>query len=197
MVSDRLEDTIAFDTGPGNMLIDALTRRVTHGRAAYDKGGRLAAQGKVMTPLLESLCNLPDLHRPPPRSFGREQFGEVLAEALWQKHHRRPLDLLATVTALTVEVIARAWERWVKGGLPIEGVYVSGGGSRNPLLFDGLRRRLAPLGVKTLDELGFPEGAKEAACFALLACEHLSGTPANIPKATGAHRKVVLGKRVP
>lgn len=197
VVSDRLEDTVAFDTGPGNMLIDALARKVTRGRAAYDKNGHLAAQGTVMTGLLESLCQLPALHRPPPRSFGREQFGDALAEVLWRKHRRRPLDLLATVTAFTVEATARAWEKWIRGRLPIEGVYVSGGGSRNPLLFDGLRRRLAPVPVKTLDELGFPEGAKEAACFALLACEHLSGTPTNIPKATGARRQVVLGKRIP
>jgi anhydro-N-acetylmuramic acid kinase len=197
VVSARLEDTLAFDTGPGNMLIDALTRRVTHGRAAYDKDGHLAAQGRVMGRLLESLCRMPELHRPPPRSFGREQFGDALAESLWNKHHRHPLDLLATVTAFTVESTARAWEKWVHGTRPIEGVYVSGGGSRNPLLFDGLRRRLAPIPVKTLDELGFPEGAKEAACFALLASEHLSGTPTNIPRATGAQRRVVLGKRVP
>ena len=85
----------------------------------------------------------------------------------------------------------------MRGNRPIEGVYVSGGGVRNPLIFDGLRQRLAPLQVHTLDELGFPEGAKEAACFALLACEHLSDTPTNIPKATGARRRVVLGKRVP
>jgi anhydro-N-acetylmuramic acid kinase len=197
IVSDRLEDTVAFDTGPGNMLIDALTRKYTRGRQAYDENGRLAARGQVLPALLESLCRLGPLRRPPPRSFGCEQFGDALAEALWREHHQHPLDLLATVTAFTVEATARAWERWVLPGRPIEGVYISGGGSRNPLLFDGLRRRLAPLPVKTLDALGFPEGAKEAACFALLACEHLAGTPANIPRATGARRRVVLGKRVP
>jgi anhydro-N-acetylmuramic acid kinase len=197
VVSDRLEDTVAFDTGPGNMLIDAITRLATNGRQAYDKDGRLAARGKVNTQLLEALCQLPPLHRPPPRSFGREQFGDALANTLWIKHRKRPYDLLATVTAFTVEATARAWEKWVHNGKPMEGVYVSGGGVRNPLLFDGLRRRLAPLPVKTLDELGFPEAAKEAACFALLANEHLEGTPSNIPRATGASRRVILGKRVP
>lgn len=197
VVSDRLEDTLAFDTGPGNMLIDALAFRATRGRAAFDRGGHLAAQGEVDRRLLERLCALPMLKRPPPRSFGREEFGDALADALWKKHGARPYDLLATATAFTVEATARAWEKWVKRGAAVEGIYVSGGGSRNPLIFDGLRQRLAPVPVKTLDALGFPEGAKEAACFALLACEHLEGTPANVPRATGARHRVVLGKRVP
>ena len=198
VVSDRLQDTVAFDTGPGNMLIDAIVRRVTAGRRAFDRDGALAAQGTVLRKELEALCRLKDLARPPPRSFGREQFGEALAEALWAKHRHRPLDLLATVTAFTVEATARAYERWVLPGHgPLEGIYVSGGGSRNPLLLDGLAARLAPVPVMTLDALGFPEAAKEAACFALLACEHLAGTPANIPRATGARTRVVLGKLVP
>ncbi|MBX7100889.1 MAG: anhydro-N-acetylmuramic acid kinase [Myxococcaceae bacterium] len=197
VVSERLEDTLAFDTGPGNMLLDALVRRHTRGARTYDDGGRLAARGTVDAPLLRELCRLPALKRKPPRSFGRVEFGEALADALWRKHRRRPLDLLATITAYTVEATAQAYRRFILPGRELEGVWLSGGGSRNPLLVDGLRKALAPLPVHPLDSLGFPEGAKEAACFALLASEHLAGTPQNVPSATGARRPVVLGKLVP
>ena len=103
----------------------------------------------------------------------------------------------AVASAFTVEATARALETWVLPRLRPEGVYVSGGGTRNPVLWEGLTRRLAPLPVRPLDALGFPEAAKEAACFALLASEFLQGTAANVPSATGARRQVVLGKLSP
>lgn len=197
VVTDTLEQTLAFDTGPGNMLIDALTRTHTDGRLGFDRDGRLAAKGHVDGVLLARLLKAPFFRRPPPRSGGREEFGDALADRLWRSHRRRPLDLLATVTAFTVEATARAYERFILPGRALEGVWLSGGGTRNPLILEGLRRRLAPIPVEPLDALGFPEGAKEAACFALLAAEHLAGTPQNVPSATGARRPVVMGKLVP
>jgi anhydro-N-acetylmuramic acid kinase len=117
---------------------------------------------------------------------------------LWSRYGGRPFDLIASAAAFTVEATAHAYQQWI---LPrfhaLEGVYLSGGGSRNPTLVDGLRARLAPAPVEVLDRLGFPEAAKEAACFALLASECLSGMPQNVPSATGARRAVVLGKVVP
>ncbi len=197
IVSDRLEDTLAFDTGPGNMLIDTLVRLSTHGRRTFDKDGLLAGRGKVIAPLMAELMRHPFLRRPPPRSAGRDQFGEALAQSLWRRFRRRPFDLIATATAYTVEATVDAYQRWVLPGRSLEAVYVSGGGGRNPQIVGGFTERLFPLPVRPLEALGFPEGAKEAACFALLACEHLSGTPQNVPRATGASRPVILGKLTP
>jgi anhydro-N-acetylmuramic acid kinase len=197
VVSDRLEDTVAFDTGPGNMVMDALARRMSGGALRCDLDGALARQGRVIPELLEELLRHPFLAAPPPKSAGREEFGEGFTAPLWDRWRDRPHDLIATATALTVEATARAYERWVLPGGPLDGVFVSGGGSRNPLLMDGLRRRLAPVRVDVLDALGFPEAAKEAACFALLASELLSGTPASVPSATGSKRSAILGKLTP
>jgi anhydro-N-acetylmuramic acid kinase len=195
VVGERLDDVLAFDTGPGNMVLDGLARRITEGRLQCDLDGQLSRQGTVIPALLAELLVHPFLALPPPRSAGREGFGEPLVSWLWDQHRERPYDLIATALAFTVEATARAYEAWV---LPrfgaLEAVYVSGGGSRNPALMERFSARLAPLLVRTLDVLGFPEGAKEAALFALLAAEHLAGSPTNVPSATGARRRVVLGK---
>ncbi|OJT20492.1 anhydro-N-acetylmuramic acid kinase [Archangium sp. Cb G35] len=198
VVSDRIEDTIAFDTGPGNMVMDGLARRISGGQLQCDLDGSLSRQGRVIPELLEELLAHPFLTLPPPRSAGREGFGDALVERLWERHGAsRPHDLMATAVAFTVEATARAYERWLLPRFALEAVYVSGGGTRNPVLMERLTERLAPLPVRPLDVLGLPEGAKEAVCFALLANEHLSGTPANVPSATGAKRRVVLGKLTP
>jgi anhydro-N-acetylmuramic acid kinase len=197
VVGDRLEDTVALDTGPGNMLLDALARRVTQGELSCDLDGSLSRQGQPIPALLQELLATPFLAEPPPKSTGRETFGEVLASNLWQRFRDQPFDLLATALAFTVEATAQAYERWLIPRFSLEGVYLSGGGSRNPMIVDGLTRRLAPVPVRPLSTLGFPEEAKEAACFALLASECLSGTPQNVPSATGARRAVVMGKVVP
>jgi anhydro-N-acetylmuramic acid kinase len=198
IVSDRLEDTLAFDTGPGNMMLDALALRATGGKLSFDRDGEMALKGRVITPLLSEWLAHPFLAQKPPRSAGRETFGEALVAVAWKRYRRRPFDLIATASAFAVEATARAYQRFVRPRFPkLEGVYVSGGGSRNPTLMDGLSRALAPTRVRLLDELGFPEAAKEAACFALLAHEFLSNRPQNVPSATGARRAVVMGKMVP
>jgi anhydro-N-acetylmuramic acid kinase len=197
VVGERLEDTLAFDTGPGNMVLDGLARRMTGGRLQCDLDGSLSRQGQVIPRLLEELLTHPFLDLPPPRSAGREGFGEALVERLWKRYGSRPHDLMATALAFTVEATALAYERWVLPRFALEAVYVSGGGSRNPVMMERFAARLAPLPVRPLDVLGLPEAAKEAVCFALLASEHLSGTPTNVPSATGARRRVVLGKLSP
>lgn len=198
VVGERLDDVLAFDTGPGNMVLDGLARRMTGGKLQCDLDGQLSRQGTVIPALLAELLTHPFFALPPPRSAGREGFGEPLVAFLWEQYPNRPADLLATALAFTVEATARAYEAYV---LPrfksLEAVYVSGGGIRNPVLMERFTARMGPVPVKPLDTLGFPEGAKEAACFALLAAEHLMGTPANVPSATGARRRVVLGKLTP
>jgi anhydro-N-acetylmuramic acid kinase len=198
VVGERLDDVLAFDTGPGNMVLDGLARRITSGRLQCDLDGQLSRQGTVIPGMLAELLMHPFFALPPPRSAGREGFGEALVSWFWEQHPERPYDLIATALAFTVEATARAYEAYV---LPrfgtLEAVYVSGGGSRNPVLMERFTQRLGPLPVRALDALGFPEGAKEAACFALLAAEHMVGTAANVPSATGARRRVVLGKLTP
>lgn len=197
VVGQRLEDTLAFDTGPANMILDALSRRATGGRLSCDLDGTLSRQGQVIPELLTELLQHPFLAREPPKSAGRESFGPVLVDALWARFASRPMDLIATAAAYTVEATARAYQQWILPRGPLEAVYLSGGGSRNPTLRDGLARKVAPLPVRSVSDLGFPEEAKEAGCFALLAHECLAGTPQNVPAATGAGKRVVLGKMVP
>jgi anhydro-N-acetylmuramic acid kinase len=197
VVTDDLSQTMAFDTGPANMVLDELAKRATDNKLWCDMDGTLSARGQTLQPLLEELLSHPFLSRPPPKSTGREEFGEALVEGLWRRFSERPYDLIATALSFTVEATARAYESYVLPRFTPEAVYLSGGGCRNPRLLEGLSRRLAPLPVRPLLALGFPEAAKEAACFALLANEFLSGTPQNVPSATGAKKAVLLGKLSP
>jgi len=178
-------------------MLDAFSRRATGGQASCDQDGSLSRRGKVLPSLLDELCRHPFLEQPPPRSAGREQFGEGWVDPLWERFSRQPFDLIATALAFTVEATARAYERWILPEHSLEAVYLSGGGARNPALVDALVRRLPQVSFRPLAELGFPEAAKEAACFALLAHEFLEGRPANIRHVTGARRAVVLGKWSP
>jgi anhydro-N-acetylmuramic acid kinase len=179
------------------MLLDALARRISGGRLQCDLNGSLSRKGKVIPALLTRLLEHPFLRLAPPRSTGWEDFGEHLAAKLWSRHRRRPYDLIATALAFTVEATARAYERWILPRFALEAIYVSGGGSRNPRLMRGLQSRLPLTPVRPMSVLGFPEEAKEAAGFALLASECLSGVPQNVPSATGAKHPVVMGKMTP
>jgi anhydro-N-acetylmuramic acid kinase len=187
---------VAFDTGPGNMAIDAAAARVTSGAQAQDTDGRLAQAGNVDEGLLEDLLSDPYLRQPPPKSTGRERYGEAFVTALWERGHRGP-DLVATLTAFTAASIADAYVRWLLPRAPIDEVILGGGGVHNPALVAELRRRLAPARLTTHAEFGIPDDAKEAIAFALLGHATLAGRPANLPAATGAARPVLLGKIVP
>ena len=188
------DDVVAFDTGPGNMIIDAVVKLGTGGRLGFDVDGALASEGEVSEGLLERLLSHPYYARGPPKTTGREAFGEQYARSVMSEGEALRLgleDLVATVSALTVETIARAYEGFLEG--PIDGVYVSGGGAMNPHLMESLRARLEPVPVMSSEGLGVPSEAKEALLMALLANEHVMGTPSNLPRATGAGRAVVLG----
>ncbi len=185
---------LAFDTGPGNVLIDSLTTWATGGRQTYDENGRLAARGLVDRVLLEELLQEAFYHRPPPKSTGRELFTLEKARAVWRKamaRGLRPEDAIATVTALTAHSIVRAYRDFFPR-FPGE-VIVSGGGARNSVLMAMLRQLLAPARVLYSDAVGIPVDAKEAIAFAVLAYETWHGRPGNLPEATGARRRVVLG----
>ena len=194
-----LEDVIAFDTGPGNAVLDGLMSAATAGLARHDEGGRLAAQGRVHEGLLEELLGDPFFQVPPPRSTGRERFGEAYAWRLREIGDQLGTtleDLLATAAELTAVTVADAIGSFlVPRG--VDAVYVSGGGVRNATLMVALRRRLDGIRVDRLDELGVAAASKEALAFALLAHLTLCGETGNVPGATGASQAVVLGHLTP
>ncbi|HUG40724.1 MAG TPA: anhydro-N-acetylmuramic acid kinase [Longimicrobiales bacterium] len=191
---------IAFDTGPGNALIDTAVELATNGELTFDAEGGWARRGAVDEAFLAELMEDPFFHRAPPKSTGREAYGRAYVQTLVER--RRPADrdgwadLIATLTALTAATIAEGVRRWADPGEAGE-VLVSGGGGRNPALVEMLRSRLDPVPVRTGDALGFPPEAKEAIAFAVLAWAHAMGRPGNVPEVTGASGARVLGSYTP
>jgi anhydro-N-acetylmuramic acid kinase len=186
---------LAFDTGPGNVLLDHAAARITQGRLQFDQQGELAEQGQVNTALLDWLLDQPYFARRPPKSTGRELFSHAFAEAVWQRAEGMgllPLDIIATLTAYTAQTIGRTYRDF----LPCrpEMVIVSGGGARNPALLRMLADAVRPAALRPSEALGIPGQAKEALAFAILAYESWHGRPGNLPAATGASHPVVLGQ---
>jgi anhydro-N-acetylmuramic acid kinase len=209
------EEVMAFDTGPGNMVIDAIMDRL-YGKP-YDRDGRTAAKGKPLEPILKALLQHSFFRRRPPKTAGREEFGrEFVTDFLGRCRRARKEDVVATATALTARSIAEAVKKLVlfPAGAKAQveaGPYcaaeaaplqrfsdhiVSGGGASNRTLVNMLRAQLEPLGLtlRSSDEFGVPSAAKEAVAFALLAYETWHRRPSNIPAATGARRPAILGK---
>ena len=195
-----LEDVFAFDTGPGNAVIDALVATQSAGAERFDRGGARAARGTVSPALVEELLADPFFELAPPRSTGREHFGEGYARSLSGLALGLGLtgdDAVATATELTAASIERGVRKFVLPRGAIDAVYVSGGGVHNPLLMAALARRLGPARVLPLSALGIAPEAKEALAFALLAHRTLSGQAGNVLGATGARHPVVLGHITP
>ncbi len=189
------QSVFGFDTGPGNMLMDGLVRHFTHARKTYDEGGKWAAQGKPLKPVLDRILRLPFFRRPPPKSAGREQFGsEFLARYFLSQRKAEPADLIRTAAELSARSIADALRRFVFPQAKIHRLIVSGGGARNGFLMGRIRDLLPELDLHLSDNYGFPADAKEAIAFALLADRTLQGLPGNLPAVTGARRAVILGK---
>jgi anhydro-N-acetylmuramic acid kinase len=196
----RLEDVLAFDTGPGNAILDALVRLESGGQSDFDDGGIRAARGRVNPALLTELLADPYFDLPPPRSTGREQFGPAYASKLAELGTAMglsPEDLLATAVELVAASVAHAVEKFARPRASVDVTYVSGGGVRNTALMAALARRLHPTRVAPLSTLGVEPGAKEALAFALLAHRTLCGVAGNVPGATGALHPVVLGQVTP
>jgi anhydro-N-acetylmuramic acid kinase len=186
-----LADVIAMDTGPGNMVMDALAAHATNGRLRYDQDGRMAARGHVNRPLLSHLMRAPFYRRRPPKSAGREEYGaEFVARLLATGLPTN--DLLATAAALTAATIAQAIQRCSRR--PVDDLIASGGGARNPFLMAQLAAFLPGVRMATSSEFGLDAHAKEAIAFALLAYETWRKRPSNVPTATGARYAAVLGK---
>ena len=188
---------VAFDTGPGNMLMDALVWHFTRKKQKYDRGARLARQGQVNEALLKELLRDPYLKLGPPKSTGREYYGRAYFQELLRlgkKHRAGPNDLIRTTTEFTVASVVDALKRFVLRKTKVQQLIVSGGGARNPLVLAQLTALLTPIEVVTSSKLGVPEEAKEAYAFAILAYETWNRRAGNLPSATGAEREMVLGK---
>ena len=193
------QDVVAFDTGPGNMVIDAVTEHLFG--PAYDRNGRLSARGEPIERVLQQLIRHPFFGRRPPKTAGREQFGrEFVREFLRLCRRADKNDVVATATALTARSIEVAVRKFVlpllEPPLRFREFVISGGGTKNTTLMRMIREELAPLKlrVRTSDEFGLPAEAKEAAAFALLAYQTWRRLPSNVPSATGAARPAILGK---
>jgi len=196
-----VRQVLACDTGPGNMVIDAVMDEL-FGKH-YDRGGKIAASGRVLDDVIAQLLRAPFFRQKPPRTAGREEFGRQYVGRFLQlcRGANKP-DVVATATALTARSIAGAVRRFVlprfasrRGRRPHQ-MIVSGGGAKNPTLMAMLRDEIAPLGISLhfSDEFGLPAEAKEAVAFALLAHETWHRRPSNVPSATGAKRAAILGK---
>ena len=189
----RSNDVVAFDTGPGNMVIDAVSEHLFG--SAFDRGGRIAARGRILENVVSEILRQPFFRRRPPKTAGREEFGREFVRDFFRRCGRaRKEDIVATATALTASSIAHAIRRFLPGNFAE--VIVSGGGAENPTLLRLLAEAVTPLGLglRRSDEFGLPSEAKEAVAFALLAYQTWSHRPGNIPSATGASRPAILGK---
>jgi anhydro-N-acetylmuramic acid kinase len=193
----KRDDAAAFDTGPANMVLDALMQRLSEGRMPFDRGGKQAAKGTIHRELLAELMAHPFLKRRPPKSTGREEFGEHFTEQLLarQRAYRlRSEDLLATCAYWTAAAVGSA-RRWLREG--IDEVVVGGGGVYNETVMRHLRTVFRNASVRTFDDVGWKSKAFEAIAFAVLAYQTVCGRPANLPRVTGARHPVLLGVIVP
>jgi anhydro-N-acetylmuramic acid kinase len=199
--SAAARDVVAFDTGPGNMVIDAVTAKL-FGKP-FDRGGRIAASGKVLDKIVDEMLRRDFFRKAPPKTAGREEFGREFARQFLRRCGRgRRQDAVATATALTAKSIADAVRRYlVKHSNSarkqvFHEMILSGGGAKNSTLVAMLTREIAPLRLRlrSSDEFGLPSAAKEAVAFAVLAHETWHRRASNVPSATGAKRAAVLGK---
>lgn len=187
-----VEEVSAFDTGPGNIVVDALMEKLYS--RPIDKGGRVALSGEIVPDRLTKMLAHPYFRRRPPKSTGREMFGTSFLDALLRSRRSvAPRDLVATATELTASSVAQQYERFVEPRMVADEVLVSGGGVHNRAIMQSLEHHLHPVRVSRIESLGFSSDAKEACCFAVLANETISENPANIVGATGARKPVILG----
>ena len=195
--SAKPEQILAFDTGPANMLIDALVAHFSQGRQRFDKDARIAQTGRSIPALLDKLMRDPYLKIVPPKSTGREYYGHAYLKkvlALGKKYRAKPADLIRAATIFTALSVVDALNRFVLPKTKIHQLIVSGGGAKNPLLLAQLSAALGGIEILSSSSFGVPENAKEAFAFALLAYETFHKRPSNLPSATGARGPAILGK---
>jgi anhydro-N-acetylmuramic acid kinase len=194
------ENIMAFDTGPGNMVIDALVERYTEGRDTFDRSGDRAAQAPPHEGLLSELMAHDYFGKAPPKSAGREEFGRDFADRLAARAKElrmSPAAAISTATSLTARSVALAYRVHVMPRATMDAVMVSGGGAHNRTLMERLEKEMSPIPVRSTSYYGLDPDAKEAVAFAILANESIHGRPGNLPAVTGASKPVVLGSFTP
>jgi anhydro-N-acetylmuramic acid kinase len=189
-------NVFAFDTGPGNMVSDALAAIASDGKLRFDRGGRLAREGALNSALLDELAADPFYKARPPKTAGREQYGREYVDRMLRTGLRIN-DLIATATALTARTVAEAIQRFVLPRMRVDDLIAAGGGIHNPAMMGYLAAFLPGVRITTTAEFGIDPDAKEAIAFAVLAYETWHRRPSNLPGATGAKRPVVMGKISP
>jgi len=195
------DDVLAFDVGPANALIDEVVRVFSRGSERMDRGGVRARRGRIDAELLESLLADEYLRREPPKSTGRERYGRAQGEQLardWKRAGKPEDDLVATLTALTTQSVARACGELLgrPAGSPLDRLLVGGGGAANPAIMEQLQAALPEARVEPFDAVGVPAGAAEAMAFSLMGRNALLGIPNHLPRTTGASHACVLGEVV-
>ena len=194
----KLENIRAWDAGPANMLIDLAVMQLTEGEEKFDESGKYASEGNLNEDWMKHLMAHPFISKSPPKSTGREEFGEEYFKSLlsYFKINTRQdeLDLVATVTRFTAESVYSNFIAFSDPGDDLLEVIVSGGGADNPVIIGHLKELFTGLSIKKIDDHGIPSSAKEAFAFAVLANEFINENPTNIPSVTGADKRVVLGK---
>lgn len=191
-----IDDIFAFDTGPGNMMINEACHLLYN--IPYDDHGQIAKQGEIIPSLLDELMNHPYMQKIPPKSTGREDFGEFFVKNLLQKYaHCKKEDIITTFTMFTAKSIAFHYQRDILSKYSLDDVIIGGGGSHNDTLIQFIKDELSPIPVYTQDEIGYSSDAKEAIAFAILGNETLNHHPSNVKSSTGAKRYVILGQITP
>ncbi len=190
----------AFDTGPGNMLIDALVHSLTNGKRGIDKGGALASKGNINDYLISYLMSHPFINKRPPKTTGREVFGAVMLKDVLRIIKNKKIsakDAIATVTAFTAFSIIHNIKRFILSRGDVDAIFVGGGGSRNKTILKLMQEAIDAIPVFVFEDVGYSSKAIEAIAFALFAYETIQNIPSNVPTATGAGHPVVMGKIVP
>lgn len=199
LVTKKFDDVVAFDTGPGNVLIDSIVKLATSGKEKFDKDGKLAFEGEVDKRLLHNLLSISYFKVTPPKSTGREIFGREMTEKLFGLVQSKTIslsDLLSTLVQFTVDTIVNSYEDFIFTDWDVSEVILSGGGAYNPVIFEGLKHRLNGKKLTVSDDYGFPADSKEAVAFAVFSNETVFGNNTNLPKVTGATSSSPLGKIV-
>ncbi|MGV8981102.1 anhydro-N-acetylmuramic acid kinase AnmK [Clostridium sp.] len=191
-----INDVFAFDTGPGNMIIDEICEKLFN--LKYDSNGDIARSGKVDKGMLNDLMSHPFLMKSPPKTTGREEFGKQFTEDILRKYRNLSSEtILATATVFTAKSIAHSYKTYIFPKLDVDEMIISGGGAYNSYLVELIKGELPQISVLTQEDLGYSSDAKEAIAFAILGNETLNNSFSNIPTATGAKSKVILGNITP
>lgn len=190
---NSIDSIFAFDTGPGNMIIDEACNILFN--IPYDKNGEIAAGGNINTEMLEELMKCSYIYKKPPKSTGREDFGEKFTRDLIEKYKNIPKkDIISTFTMFTAKTIGYNYRNFILKERGLDKVIISGGGSHNKTLINFIREEVKGVEVLTQEDIGFSSDAKEAIAFAILGNETLHNSFSNVPSATGANEKVILGQ---